>query len=232
MAQEAGDDHAAMWWTEEAVRLADAAGQPTMGAYALVRQALLSMYHGDAARTVELARMALADSRASERVRGLAALREAQGHALMADRKQCERALDHGRGHLARANEEPGTAVLGPSAVVDPAAMAAGWCLYDLGLPAAAAVTLDTEIARLPENAHRSRTRFMAREALAYATAGELDRACELTRTLVISAQELASATIRLDLVRLARALNRWPTYSHVRDLQPDLTIAMRPTSG
>jgi len=231
MAQEIGDDHAALWWTDEAVRLADAAGEPEMGAYALVRRALVGMYRGDAAETIELARMAQADPRASERVRGLAALREAQGHALTADRSQCDRALERGRKHLVRSGYEPGTAVLGSSAVADPAAMTTGWCLYDLGLPAAAAVTLGGEIARLPGHACKARMRFSARQALAYAAAGELDHACELTRELLISAQELASATIRLDLIRLARALNRWPTHSSVRDLQPELTCALRPLS-
>lgn len=229
MAQEIGDDHAALWWTEEAVRLADAAGQPEMGAYALVRRALVGMYRGDAAETVDLARMARSDPRASERVRGLGALREAQGYALTADDSACQNALESGREHLARAVDDPATAMLGTSTVPDPAAMVTGWCLHDLGRPADAGAVLDREIARLPADAQKARTRFAARRALAYAAAGEVDHACGLTGELLPDAQELSSATIRLDLVRLARTLNRWPTHGPVRSLQPELTRALRP---
>jgi tetratricopeptide (TPR) repeat protein/DNA-binding XRE family transcriptional regulator len=229
IAEEVGDDHAALWWTEEAVRMADAAGQPEMGAYALVRRALVGMYRGDAAETIDLARMALSDPRASERVRGLAALREAQGHALTANESACQRALERGRQHLASAADDPAAIILGTSTVADPAAMVTGWCLYDLGRPADAATALDREIARLPADAHKARTRFAARRALAYAAAGDVDHACELTGQLLADAQELSSATIRLDLVRLSRALNRWPTHGPVRDLQPGLARALRP---
>ena len=146
IAQEMGDDHAALWWTDEAVRMAEAAGQPEMGAYALVRRALVGMYRGDAAETIDLARMAQSDPRASERVRGLAALREAQGYALTADGSRCHHALDRGREHLARAANDPEAAMLGTSTVADPAAMVTGWCLHDLGRPADARAVLDREI--------------------------------------------------------------------------------------
>jgi transcriptional regulator with XRE-family HTH domain len=229
IAQEMGDDHAALWWTNEAVQMAEAAGQPEMGAYALVRRALVGMYRGDAAETIYLARMAQSDPRASERVRGLAALREAQGYALTADGSLCHHALERGREHLAHAADDPAGAMLGTSTVADPAAMVTGWCLHDLGRPADAAAVLDREITRLPDDAHKARTRFAARRALAYAAAGEVDHACQLTGELVTDAQNLSSATIRLDLVRLSRALNRWPGHAPVRSLQPDLTRALRP---
>jgi hypothetical protein len=228
-AQEIGDDHAALWWTDEAVRMADAAGQSEMGAYALVRRALVGMYRGDVAETIDLAQMARSDPRASERVRGLAALREAQGCALAAEDSACQRALERGREHLARARDDPTTPILGTSTVPDPAAMVTGWCLHDLGRPADAGAVLDREIARLPADAQKARTRFAARRALAYAAAGEVDHACALTGELLADAQEVSSATIRLDLVRLAKVLNRWPTHGPVRILQPDFTRALRP---
>jgi hypothetical protein len=187
------------------------------------------MYRGDAAETIDLARMAQADPRASERVRGLAALREAQGYALTADGGPCHKALERGREHLAHAANDPEAAMLGTSTVADPAAMVTGWCLHDLGRPADAATALDREITRLPSDAHKARTRFAARRALAYAAAGEVDHACQLTGELLTDAQKLSSATIRLDLARLSRALNRWSTHGPVRSLQPDLSRAMRP---
>jgi hypothetical protein len=156
-------------------------------------------------------------------------LREAQGYALTADNSACQNALERGREHLARAADDPAATILGTSTVPDPAAMVTGWCLHDLGRPADAGVVLDREIVRLPADAQKARTRFAVRRALAYATAGEVDHACGLTGGLLADAQELSSATIRLDLVRLARALNRWPTHGPVRNLQPELSRALRP---
>ena len=65
------------------------------------------------------------------------------------------------------------------------------------------------------------------RRALAYATAGELDHACELTHQLLPEARVVASATIRIDLHRLARALGRWPRHHAVLQLQPHLDSAL-----
>ncbi|MGH3850720.1 MAG: transcriptional regulator, partial [Pseudonocardiaceae bacterium] len=52
MAQEAGHDKAALWWTDKAVALASAGGDRELAAYALVRRALISLYAGDAQQTI------------------------------------------------------------------------------------------------------------------------------------------------------------------------------------
>ena len=54
----AGDDQGALWWTERAVTLAAAGGDHDLAAYALVRRALVTLYHGDGPRTVGLAQQA------------------------------------------------------------------------------------------------------------------------------------------------------------------------------
>lgn len=95
MAQEAGSDAASLWWTEQAVQLAADGGDDELAAYALVRRAELALYTGDSVATVQLARRAGQQAR-SARIRGLAAQREAQGHALVGDRDACRRALDRG----------------------------------------------------------------------------------------------------------------------------------------
>jgi Helix-turn-helix domain len=229
MAQEAGDDDAAIYWTGEAVRLAHAAGQPEMAAYALVRRALISMYRGDAAQTVGFAQQAQSDKHASHRVQGLAALHEAQGHALTASRTACLRSLDHARDLLDKEAAGDRSPMYGSSTVTDPVTMVTGWCMHDLGRSADAAAVLEGELARLPLDAHRARTRYGIRCALAYAASGEIERACELTKALLGNAQELSSATIRTDLARLARALNRWAGHLPVRELQPELASALWP---
>jgi hypothetical protein len=229
VAQEAGDDRAALSWTELACRLAEAGGDSSMGAYADVRCALIALYRGDALGTIGLARKAQAHDGIPARVRRLAVLREAQGHALAGDAAACQRSLDLAGGSWAQdAPAGSGWPVLGPSTVADPVSTTAAWCLYDLGKAADSAAAFDVQIARIPAEARRTRTRFCVRRALAYAMAGEVDHACTLTRNLLPDIADLASATIRHDLRQLARAFRRWHTHRPVRDLQPQVEQLLR----
>jgi hypothetical protein len=222
LAQEAGDDDAALRCTALAVSLAEAGGDPAMGAYAYVRRALITLYSGDAAQTVGLARHARSQA-GTQWLEALAALREGQGHALAGDQGACQRVLDQARDLFAQGTAAGASSTLGSSSLADPVAMTTAWCLYDLGHPEEAAALFDWELARVPADAVRARTRFAVRQALAYATAGEVDHACALTWLLLPAACDLASATIRHDLRHLARVLRRWPARSTARDIQPEL---------
>ncbi|MFJ9946552.1 multiprotein-bridging factor 1 family protein [Kitasatospora sp. NPDC091207] len=230
MAQEAGDNPAALWWTARAVELAEAGGDHDLASYALVRRALVTLYAGDAARTVELVTQAQ-EGRLPPRIRGLAAQREAQGHALAGDHSASLRSLDRARDLLARAAAEDGTGtpVLGTSTLADPAAMVTGWCLHDLGRPAQAAEVLDREYPRIPAHAVRSRARYGLRRALAHAAAGEIEHACALAAELLPLVPGLRSATITTDVERLARELARFRANRAVLDLQPALAAALHP---
>lgn len=230
MAQEAGDNPAALWWTARAVELAEAGGDRDLASYALVRRALVTLYAGDAAQTVELVARAQED-RLPPRIRGLAAQREAQGHALAGDHTASLRSLDRARDLLARAAAEDGTGtpVLGTSNLTDPAAMVTGWCLHDLGRPAQAAEVLDREYLRIPAHATRSRARYGLRRALAHAAAGEIEHACALAAELLPLVPGLRSATITTDVERLARELARFRVNRAVLDLQPALAAALHP---
>lgn len=121
MAQEAGNDDVALGWTRSAAEIARAVGDRDLGAHAWVRGALVTLYREDAAQTVELAVRAQAAPGVSARIRGLAALREAQGHALGGEYDRCMRALDRGRELLAGAGRpgpdglDPGTAAPAPA---------------------------------------------------------------------------------------------------------------------
>lgn len=229
MAQEAGDDQAALSWTELAGRLAKLGGDRPMGAYADVRRALIALYRDDAADTISLARKAQAHDGIPARVRGLAVLHEAQGYALAGDRAACQRSLDVAGGSwVQEAPAGSGWPVLGSSALADPVSMTAAWCLYDLGKAADSAAAFDVQIVRIPAGARRARTRYSLRRALAYSMAGEVDHACALTRRLLPDLRDLASATIAHDLRQLARSLRRWHTHGPVRDLQPEVEQLLR----
>jgi transcriptional regulator with XRE-family HTH domain len=214
MTQETGNDKAALWWTQTAVDMASAAGDHDVAAHSLVRHALITLYRDDATQTIQLAQQAQADPKAPPRIRGMAALREAQGHALAGDDRRCRTTLDV----ATRLLESVGTS-MGP--------MVTGWCLYDLGRPAEAAEILDRELGRGPAMGRRGHARFGARRALAHAAAGEIDQACVLAQEVLDSAEIVDSATIRFDLRQLARTLTRWSSHKPVRELQPRLTSAL-----
>jgi tetratricopeptide (TPR) repeat protein len=231
MAQESGNDEAAMWWTGRAVELAAAGEDDGLGAYSLVRRALISLFRGDVQEAVGLAGRAL-DSDAPPRVRGLAAQQRAQGHALSGDYGACMRDLDQARELLALDSADPAAPVIGTSNLSDVVSMYTGWCLYDLGRPRLAAEALDRETARIPAHALRSRARYGVRRALAHAADGEIDHACELARGLLGPVGLVHSATISTDLRRLARLLGGHPRNASVRALSPDLTSALAATAS
>nr|BFE29564.1 helix-turn-helix transcriptional regulator [Actinomadura rugatobispora] len=230
MAQESGNDQAALWWTAKAVRMAADGNDHDLAAYSLVRRALVTLYREDATQTVRLARQAQVSPETPDRIRGLAAQREAQGHALAGDHRACMESLERARELLDRASGASGASrdpVLGSVNLADPVAMVTGWCLYELGRPEEASEILDAEVARLSPRALRSRARFGVRRALAHAAAGRVDHACALTAELLPVTDVVSSATIATDLRRLARTLARWHTDPAVRGLYPALTESL-----
>ncbi|WP_380285988.1 multiprotein-bridging factor 1 family protein [Kitasatospora purpeofusca] len=233
MAQEAGDDPSALWWTARAVELAEGGDDRDLGSYTLVRRALVTFYAGDAPATVGLAGPVARDGRLPPRIRGLAAQREAQGHALAGDHTASLRGLDRARELFARSAADGGGGgpVIGTGNLADPAAMVTGWCLYDLGRPARAAEVLDRECAAIPAHAVRTRARYGLRRALAHAAAGEVEHACALAAELLPLVPGLRSATIATDVARLDRELSRFRANPAVRDLQPALAAALHPRS-
>ncbi|MDX8048626.1 helix-turn-helix domain-containing protein [Lentzea sp. BCCO 10_0798] len=229
MAQEAGDDRAAMWWTRNAVEMGAAAGDTEMATYSLIRQALITLYRDDAAGTVDLAQQAQAAPGTSPRVQGLAALREAQGHALACDYDNCRRALDRAAALLARADTADGM-VMGSASVsgADLISLVEAWCLHDLGQSREAADVFDRQLSLVPDSAHRTHARFGARRALAYASAGDIDHASALTAKVLDAADLVDSATVRQDLKQLARLLGRERKQASVSEVYPRLNAALR----
>lgn len=233
MAQEAGDDRMAWWLTMKAVGMAEGAGDSSLRSYALVRRADIALHQDDALSTIELAGRAQQHERVPVRIRGLAAQREAQGHALAGDYTACLRAIERSTQLLAEAAAaaQAGPA-LGTSRTPDLVALVQGWCLYDLGRPAEAAEILDAGIARFAPGAHRARVRYQIRAALAHATAGELEHACRLIVSLLDQARIIDSATIRHDLRGLVRVMGRWRSHPTVCALLPALTALLRETQN
>ncbi len=227
LVQETGNEQSALWWTRRAADLAAAGDDRHLAVYGLIRQALITLYRRQSAQTIELAQRAQGTG-VPPRICGLAAQREAQGHALAGDYDACMRCLDRARKLLDRPVPDSDEPVIGTTNLANPAEMVTGWCLHDLGRPRAAAEIIDSQLALVPHRATRTRVRYGVRSALAHAVAGDVDHACYLTAQLLDSAVMVGSATIATDLRGLARTLSRHPGNASVRDLQPKLSTAVR----
>jgi transcriptional regulator with XRE-family HTH domain len=222
LSQESGDDRAAVWWTRQAAELGAAGGDRSLARYALVREAGVALYRQDPISTIELARRAQ-ESGGDARIRGLAARREAQGHALAGDRDSFARAMDRAAALVCATVDTSAYPVLGCTAS-DPVTLARGWSLVDLGCAAEAAVVLDKAVPRLHVADRRGRARFGVRRSLAHALAGDLEESCRTLAEVLGDAEQVDSATVRLDLRELARTLSRARGCAAVRDVYPELS--------
>ncbi|HEY3607258.1 MAG TPA: hypothetical protein VGL06_07140 [Pseudonocardiaceae bacterium] len=133
LAQEAGDNRAALWWTNLSAGFAERAGSIDLATYACARRAEIAFYQEDALKSVTLARQAQQNSRVLPRIRGFAALREAQGLALVGNYAECRQALDRAAAALdADDSSQVGGLPLPPFGSSAPGGVT-GWCLHDLG---------------------------------------------------------------------------------------------------
>lgn len=228
LSQEAGNEQGALWWTRYAADLARTGGDREIETYALVREAGLALYRQDPLTTIDLARQAQASGHASARVLGLAARREAQGHALAGDRDAYERAIDRATELIVSSTVDDRRYPALGSSVAEPLALARGWALADLGRAAEAAAVLDREVARLPVSNRRTRARFGVRRSLAHALAGEIDQSCLTLRETLDDAAHVDSATVRMDLRELSRTLSRWRGHRTVAEVYPQISRVLQ----
>jgi DNA-binding XRE family transcriptional regulator len=226
MWQEAGDDNAALVWTDRAVAIAREADDLELSEYAAARRALVALYRYDADQVVALTERPAAT--ASPRVRWLSALREAQGHALAGDRSRCLAALDRARALTPAAVDSSEPSVLGPATAGDRLAAVSGWCLYDLGHPGEAVPQLRRAVETMTPHT-REHTRWGVRLALAHAASGDLARGCALMTDLLDAILQVDSATIRSDLRSFGQILERNHREPVAAALRPRLALALAP---
>lgn len=225
LAQEGGDDRAAIWWTELSASIADRAGSVDLAAFICARRSEIALYD-DAARSIALARQAQQDSRVLPRIRGFAAIREAQALALTGEYDECRHALD--RAALALDVDDSSTLGGLPIPPFGPTVpgTVTGWCLYDLGRLQDATTMLDGATF-IPKSYRHATGRYHVRRALAHAASGEIDHACVLAHDLLDNAELASSSVIRHDMRDLTRTLARWRTHRPVRDLYPRLATVL-----
>jgi transcriptional regulator with XRE-family HTH domain len=228
LAQETGDLRATLWWTAVAARMATAAGDHHMPAYALARRAHIAVWQRDARTAVGYAEQAQADTRVLPLIRGLAAQQQAQGHAIAGEASRCRRALDRAEELLAE-ETWPSDLTFGSTAVPDAMGFNHAWTSLQLGRPAEAAAILDREVLRVPPAAVRNLVRYGVKRALAHAAAGEVEQACAVAEPLLPKFRQVRSTTIKDSARQLAATLRRWPRHPAVTAIAPELTAALHP---
>lgn len=204
LSNDVGDTQHRDAWLDRALRLAQEAEYPEMVAYVLMRQSHWATEDRDAQRAIAWARAAVRTPRATERVRALCALHEAQGHALAGDADSCERSLADADELFDRSQAPPSPwDDLTRNAVNAPARLAADARCWLWLRPAKALGMLDEAVRTWPHHRLRSRGIQQARLALACAGADEPERAAaEGIRALDI-AHTTKSDSIVSELKRL-----------------------------
>lgn len=232
MAQEAGDDVTALRWIDTSATLAKDAHENNLIAHSHVRRANIALYQQDAYGTIAFAKQAQ-EVECSRRVKSLAALREAQGHALAGSYEEFKACVDRAAVlHTESGKEQSHRPPLGPTRIADPVALTTGWSLYDLGRSAEAIEILEPLLARTEKTRSRAWARTATRLALALASMREIDRTCALLRDILSFSLVTRSATIRSDLRQLSRTLNRWSSDPSVQEIMPHLSAALLPIAS
>jgi transcriptional regulator with XRE-family HTH domain len=231
MFQEAAQDAAAERWTKTATDWATRAGDHDMASYAWERRALTALYNGDAEATVALARRAGECSGVSPRVLGLAARREAQGHALGGDKGAYQCALDRSRELLSHGPAPyPNGVSWGPNTITDSSLVIEASSLVDLRCFGEAAELFDDEPCRSAQQVPpRTQTRFAVKQSLALLGSGDIDRACNVLDSVLPSIARVDSATIRCDMRRLLNGFNRRRSRPRAASALPNIHNVLRP---
>lgn len=228
LVQELGRDGAARRLIATAERVGATSGADYLVPYAMIRRADLALYRGEARKVVDLAAGAANHPATNHWVRVVADQRQAQGLAMLCERRACEAALT--RADRRTTNECPQedlTAPLGSESTRSASELVRGWCLLDLGQPDQAADALRRGLAAAPAHVLRARALYGARLAIALAAAGQVEDACAQVAGIVRLSVGVDSATARHQLRALHMVLNRWCTRSTVREAQTQLLFAL-----
>jgi tetratricopeptide (TPR) repeat protein len=223
--QDAGNLRAGMQWTDRALSWAEAAEDPVMTAYVLMRKSNQASSAGDGARALGLARAALRrQDRLTPRARALVLRQEARGHALAGDGTACARAIAKAQQEAA-STEDQGEADKVMTGYCTPSYIEAeaGDCWLLLGQPQKAVTIFERGLAAWPSEYQRDRGLNLARLAVAHAASREPEQACAVGQEALAVVRNAGSARAVAELHRLPALLADWPDAAPVVELQETL---------
>lgn len=217
--QDAGDLHAAMYYSDRATELARVAGDKQMDAFMLIRKSNIVYRSGDAGRATDLAAAAQRDrDGVDRRVLALACQQEARGWAIARDYDQCEPKLQQAAELLAAAESEPAAGAptyihyYGSEILEEQTAT----CYRDVGRTEQAIAIFQRKIDALPGGHDRDRGYRMAKLAVAYGQAGQVQSAATLGLQALALARQTCSARTENELRPLGTDLAAWSKQTDV----------------
>ncbi|GAA2842314.1 helix-turn-helix domain-containing protein [Kribbella solani] len=178
---DAGDLSGAAFWASRALEWAEGGGDDRMTSFVMMRRAAAALTAGEGGQAVLYAQRAQRfDSAETGRVRIIAAVTEAHGHAITGDGSGADRALDTAAGLLERYNGE----IIDGDPTADRycelglyTKIATAKCALELGRGSAAVNAFTDVINNLPTNFHRDRGQYLSSLARAHTLAEEPEAA-------------------------------------------------------
>lgn len=227
--QDAGDAHAAMYWSDRATQWAQATGDHQMAAYMLVRKSNIALLDDDAVTVIQLAAAARkTPGPISPKLTALAAQQEARGWAL------------HGDVNHFRANLDTAANLLRehPEDVDDTAPVylhhydlntleeQSASCYRASGQADTAVAILERKIAETPQHLHRDQGHQLAKLANTVLATAQPDpeRAAQLGLRSAQTARSTGSMRIAKELRTLHATLTaKWPNAAGTTELHEAL---------
>jgi hypothetical protein len=221
LSEEAGDLHRALYWTDRAAQWALVGNWPAMVAFTFVRRSMMAIsFTSDGRRAVDTAGLVLDMPTAPARVKGLAAVELAMGHALAGDQDDSARALDKAMEYLAAPmrDDEVG---LGQRSVVgdDLYTIYRTTCDIYLGRSDTVIPLLAPRLDAVSKGSARTATITRAKLARAYANAGHPQEACQLAWQTLDAIEQVGSLYAWSELTRMVPVLGYWAGRSDVQEI-------------
>jgi len=228
LSHDAGDYAGAATWCGTALEMAEAAGDDVMAAFAMMRRAAAAISSREGAYAARLAgRVQRYDSPETIRVRAIAALTEANGHAINSNPGEADRALDLAAGLVEQAAvmavAEKDPTVIRYCEIPLYESISKAKCHLELGRATEAIESFRVVLDTLPPDYHRDRGQYLARLTQSYVLGEQPEAACVAGEESLAIALETGSARTIGDLRRTVPDMaSRWgkvPEFIRFRNL-------------
>jgi len=231
--QDAGDLTCAMQWTNRALDYALELGDERVIAYTLMRKAMIATEGGTPAQGLGIADAALRRKDAlTPRLRAVILRQRSYSNAVLGEVIATARDADEAVTE-AVAGEDQDEEDRAPYCTPTYAAMEAGASWVLLGHPKTAIPILENSRSQWADHTEvRDYALCVSRLALAYAAAGDVERACAAADEVAVLAQGLGSRRVAVQLGLLYRGLERWrrdPAVAGVRGRLKMLADSFKP---
>jgi tetratricopeptide (TPR) repeat protein len=210
LADNAHDEPAGQYWTDRALELSLEAGDQLMTSYVLMRKSQQAVTRGDAPRAIALATAARREPATSPVVAALAAVRQAEGHALAQDEAACRRSLDHAYDLVDPTppdQDNPWDGDLGRHCTTAYVRAHEAHCWLRLHQPGRAIALFEQILPTWPSPYRQDEALHRSRLAQAYAASGEAEQAVLHASRALATAEAGSAYRVHAELLRLDRQL-------------------------